>query len=60
MVFYHSKNRNIENVLFYFIFIFLIFFYYVFGTPGPKNGNGWVEKWRGGYGGLLGEHWKCN
>jgi hypothetical protein len=30
------------------------------GTPGPKNGNGWVGKWGGGYGGLLGEHWKCN
>jgi hypothetical protein len=30
------------------------------GTPGPKNGNGWVGKLGGGYGGLLGEHWKCN
>jgi hypothetical protein len=27
---------------------------------GQKNGNGWVGKWWGGYGGLLGEHWKCN
>ena len=27
---------------------------------GQKNGNGWVEKWGGGgYGGLLGQHWKC-
>jgi hypothetical protein len=24
------------------------------GTPGPKNGNRWVGKWGGGYGGLLG------
>jgi hypothetical protein len=24
------------------------------GTPGPKNGNEWVGKWGGGYGGLLG------
>jgi hypothetical protein len=30
------------------------------GMPGPKNGNGWVGKWRGGYGGLLGKHSKCN
>jgi hypothetical protein len=30
------------------------------GMPGPKNGNGWVGKWGGGYGGLLGEHSKCN
>jgi hypothetical protein len=28
---------------------------------GQKNGNGWVGKWGGGgYGGLLGKHWKCN
>jgi hypothetical protein len=24
------------------------------GTPGPKNGNGWVGEWGGGGGGLLG------
>jgi hypothetical protein len=31
------------------------------GTPGPKNGNGWVgESGGGGCGGLLGLHWKCN
>jgi hypothetical protein len=24
------------------------------GMPGPKNGNGWVGKWGGGYRGLLG------
>jgi hypothetical protein len=27
---------------------------------GQKTGIGWVGKWGGGYGGLLGEHWKCN
>jgi hypothetical protein len=30
------------------------------GMPGPKNGNGWVGKWGGGYRGLLGYHSKCN
>jgi hypothetical protein len=31
------------------------------GMPGPKNGNGWGgEVGGGGYGGLLGEHSKCN
>jgi hypothetical protein len=29
------------------------------GTPGPKSGSGWVGEWVGGYGGLLGYHWKC-
>jgi hypothetical protein len=29
------------------------------GTPGPKSGSGWVGEWGGGYGGLLGYHWKC-
>jgi hypothetical protein len=24
------------------------------GTPGPKNGNGWVGEWAGGGGRLLG------
>jgi hypothetical protein len=24
------------------------------GTTGPKSGSGWVGKWWGGYGGLLG------
>ena len=24
------------------------------GMPGPKNGNGWVGKWGGGYEGFLG------
>jgi hypothetical protein len=29
------------------------------GTPGLKSGSWWVGEWEGGYGGLLGEHWKC-
>jgi hypothetical protein len=29
------------------------------GTPGPKRGSRWVGACGGGYGGLLGWHWKC-
>jgi hypothetical protein len=29
------------------------------GIPGPESGSGWVGRWGGGYGGLLGLHWKC-
>jgi hypothetical protein len=30
------------------------------GMPGPERGNRWLGEWGGGYGGLLGYHWKCN